>query len=161
MPRATRTRNPYTAREIDQLTRWRALATNTRSTTATDAAERAAGWRFAYKVRAKKDEGYTWRELAEPLGMKTRTLTAFMERRRLVDTPHPSREAYQGVSRVTSRATGTFFPCGIHRIGVDPEYPPTHPGGAPRDALCERAKRRARYAAAHNPPTVPPPSEDS
>ena len=148
MARKTRTRQPFTAREIEMLTRWHDLAQHTRSTTALSARERRAGDLFAAKIKAKKDEGYTWVELAVPLGMKPRTLNAFLERRRLVATENPAREAYQGVSTVAHHRPETFFPCGVHRIGVDPEYPPSRPGGLPRDALCERAKRRARYHAA-------------
>jgi hypothetical protein len=141
VPRQTRNRAPYTARELEQLIRWHDLARNTRSTTALSAKERKAGDLFAARIKAKKDEGFT----------------AFLERRRLVATEHPAREAYQGVSTVAHHRTETFFPCGIHRIGIDPEYPPSRPGGLPRDALCERAKRRARYAKTK---TTTTPSED-
>lgn len=145
MPRSTRERNPYTEQERQQLIAWHALARNTRSTTPVGAPERISGDSFAAAIKEKKDQGYTWGELATPLGLKQRTLNAFMERRRMTKRENPQREAYRGISTVTQSRTETHFPCGIHEITPENSYAATREGGLPRDKWCEREKRKERY----------------
>lgn len=143
--RRTRNRNPYTPEEKRQLKEWHAKATTTRSTTPVGAPERKAAKRFVAKIQEKKDQGFSWRELAEPLGLKGRTVNAYIARHDPDPEREPSRPKYLNRSINDTHRTKTFFPCGIHRIGIDPAYKASKPGGPPRCATCEKEKRRKRY----------------
>lgn len=150
--RKTRNRNPYTPEEKRQLKELHAKATKTNGNERPGSALRRAGDRFAIRIAAKRKEGFTWRELAEPLGIKTRTLSAYIQRHKVLVESEEELErleerpdVYKGVSVNDRHRTKTYFPCGRHKITEDNSYPPTRPGGLPRCKACEKEKRMARY----------------
>lgn len=143
--RQTRNQSPYTPEEKRKLKEWHGLATTTRSTTPKGAKERKAGEKFCQLIAEKKKLGFSWRELAEPLGLKGRTVNAYLSRHGYTERLEPSRPPYQNRSINDNHRTKTFYPCGKHRIGEDPAYPPSKPGGQPRCATCIKEKRRRRW----------------
>lgn len=142
----TELRNPYTPEQIAELKHYAALSSQARGSDPIDHPRRKAGDKLAATVAEVRDSvepRYTYRELAEPLGMKGRTLR-FKLARRGYETLPPSQPVYQGKEYLPSRKDETHYSCGHPRTEENSYWSKTFKKNV--CATCQREYMRNWYA---------------
>lgn len=139
-------RNPYTPEQIAELKKYAALSAKARGFDPIDHPNRKAGDKLAEtvaEIRNSVEPRYTYRELAEPLGMRGRTLRAKLARRGYETSP-PSQPVYQGKEYLASRQNDTHYSCGHPKTEENSYWSKTFKKNV--CATCQREYMRRWYA---------------
>lgn len=139
-------RNPYTPEQIAELKALAALSARTRGSDLIDHPRRKAGDKLAEtvaEIRKSVEPRYTYRELAEPLGMKGKTLRARLARRGYVKLP-PSQGVYQRKEYLASRQDENHYSCGHPKTEENSYWSKTFKKNV--CATCQREYMRRWYA---------------